>query len=217
MGIGGFITGLFANQVYRPGGLATEEQARALARWCSHPNFASPYGVVSLSRQSPYFDPDDNKGYNSSFDMHWCAQIPAGLYAHGCHDEAHRQLFKLFKRLSDNGGLGPRYRGEVCQADTGEIVPARSTNYPCMLGALTSVLDGAFGLRWTAEALTVDAHLPWKWANLRNLKVRSVWLDLLVEEGGRIRALVGGEEIAAGRDGKLRLPWKLFDSISPEA
>ena len=40
MGIGGFITGLFANQVYRPGGLATKEQAERLAQWCAHPDFS---------------------------------------------------------------------------------------------------------------------------------------------------------------------------------
>ena len=65
IGIGGLITGLFANHVYRPGGLATPEQAERLAAWCSHPDFASEFGTLCLARSSPYFDPADYKGYNS--------------------------------------------------------------------------------------------------------------------------------------------------------
>ena len=213
MGIGGFITGLYANQVYRPGGLATQEQAEKLAQWCADPEFASDYGVISLARRSPYFDPDDWKGYNSSFDMHWCNQVPAGLYAHRCYEEAHRQLFKLFRRLGENGGLGPRYRGEVCQADTGEIVPDRFPNYPCILNALTSVVEGVFGLRWTAGALTVEVNSPWPWANLRNLKVRGSMLDLLLSSDGTLSAIVDGKEVAQSRHRKLELDWELFKHV----
>ena len=213
MGIGGFITGLFANQVYRPGGLATQEQAKRLARWCADPEFASDYGVISLARRSPYFDPDDWKGYNSSFDMHWCNQVPAGLYAHGRYEEAHSQLFKLFRRLDENGGLGPRYRGEVYQADTGEIVPNRFPNYPCILSALTSIIEGVFGLRWTASALEVEAHSPWSWANLRNLKVRNSKLDLVLSADGTLSAIVDGKEVAQSSDRKLALDWELFEGL----
>ena len=213
MGIGGFITGLYANQVYRPGGLATQEQAEKLAQWCADPEFASDYGVISLARRSPYFDPDDWKGYNSSFDMHWCNQVPAGLYAHRCYEEAHRQLFKLFRRLGENGGLGPRYRGEVCQADTGEIVPDRFPNYPCILNALTSVVEGVFGLRWTAGALTVEVNSPWPWANLRNLRVRGSMLDLLLSSDGTLSAIVDGKEVAQSRHRKLELDWELFKHV----
>lgn len=211
LGIGGFITGLFASQVYRPGGLATPQQAATLARWCADPEFASDYGVISLARSSPYFNPDDWKGYNSSFDMHWCNQVPAGLYAHGCYEEAHTQLFKLFRRLGENGGLGPRYRGEVYQADTGEIVPDRFPNYPSILSALTAVIEGVFGLRWTAGALTVEVHSPWPWANLRNLKIRDSTLDLVLSADGSVSAIIDGNEVAKSSDGKLELAWELFD------
>ena len=214
MGIGGFITGLFANQVYRPGGLATREQADTLAEWCAHADFSSDYGVISLARSSPYFDPDDWKGYNSSFDMHWCNQVPAGLYAHGCYEEAHSQLFKLFRRLGENGGLGPRYRGEVYQADTGEIIPNRFPNYPCILHALSSVVEGVFGLRWTADALMVEVNSPWPWANLRNLKIRNSKLDLVHSEDGTVIATIDGREAARSGDRKLVLPWELFESVS---
>ena len=213
MGIGGFITGLFANQVYRPGGLATQEQAERLARWCADPEFSSDYGVISLARHSPYFDPDDWKGYNSSFDMHWCNQVPAGLYAHGCYEEAHSQLFKLFGRLGENGGLGPRYRGEVYQADTGEIVPDRFPNYPSVLHAVNSVIEGVFGLRWTAGALTVEVNSPWPWANLRNLKIRGSKLDLLLSANGNLSAIVDGKEVAQSSNRKLELPWELLGHL----
>ncbi|MAG34848.1 MAG: hypothetical protein CL878_01140, partial [Dehalococcoidia bacterium] len=211
LGIGGFITGLFASQVYRPGGLATQQQAATLARWCADPEFASDYGVISLARSNPYFNPDDWKGYNSSFDMHWCNQVPAGLYAHGCYAEAHTQLFKLFRRLGENGGLGPRYRGEVYQADTGEIVPDRFPNYPGILSALTAVIEGVFGLRWTEGALTVEVHAPWPWAHLRHLKIRGSTLDLVLSADGSVSAIVDGHEVAKSSDGKLALPWELFD------
>ena len=213
MGIGGFITGLFANQVYRPGGLATQEQAERLAQWCADPEFASDYGVISLARRSPYFDPDDWKGYNSSFDMHWCNQVPAGLYAHGCYEEAHTQMFKLFRRLEENGGLGPRYRGEVYQADTGEIVPDRFPDYPCILNALTSVIEGVFGLRWTSTALQVEINSPWPWANLRHLKIRGSTLDLLLSADGTLSAMIDGKEAAKSSDRKLALPWGLFEAL----
>ena len=91
--------------------------------------------------------------------MHWCNQVPAGLYAHGCYEKAHTQLFKLFRRLGENGGLGPRYRGEVYQANTGEIVPDRFPNYPSVLHAVNSVIEGVFGLRWTAGALNGGSEL----------------------------------------------------------
>jgi hypothetical protein len=212
MGIGGFITGLFANQVYRPGGVATKEQAERLSQWCADPEFSSDYGVISLARRNPYFDPDDWKGYNSSFDMSRCNQIPVGLYAHGCYEEAHTQLFKLFRRLGENGGLGPRYRGEVCQADTGEIVPGRFPNYPAILNALTSVIEGVFGIRWTSDALTVEVNSPWPWANLRNLKIRNSKLDLVLSADGKLSAIVNGNEVAQSADRKLELPWELFDA-----
>ena len=217
LGIGGFITGLFANQVYRPGGLATQEQADRLARWCADPEFSSDYGVISLARSSPYFDPDDWKGYNSSFDMHWCSQVPAGLYAHGCYEEAHVQMFKLFRRLGENGGLGPRYRGEVYQADTGQIVPNRFPNYPCTLNGLTSVVEGVFGLRWTSRALTVEVHSPWPWANLRNLKVRGSTLDLLLSADGTLSATMDGQRVARSDDRKLELPWELFEQLAKDS
>ena len=217
MGIGGFITGLFANQVYRPGGLATQEQAERLARWCADPEFASDYGVISLARSSPYFDPDDWKGYNSSFDMHWCNQVAAGLYAHGCYEEAHTQLFKLFRRLRENGGLGPRYRGEVYQADTGEIVPDRFPNYPSVLHAVNSVIEGAFGLRWTAGALTVEVNSPWPWANLRNLKIRGSKLDLLLSANGTLTATLDEKEVARSSDRKLELSWELFERLPKDS
>ena len=217
MGIGGFITGLIANQVYRPGGLATQEQAERLARWCADPEFASDYGVISLARRSPYFDPDDWKGYNSSFDMHWCNQIPAGLYAHGCYEEAHTQMFKLFRRMGENGGLGPRYRGEVYQADTGEIVPDRFPTYPCTLNALTAVVEGVFGLRWTDGALTVEVNSPWPWANLRNLKIRDSKLDLLLSADGDLTATVDEKEVARSSDRKLVLPWEIFEHLPKDS
>ena len=213
MGIGGFITGLLGNHVYRPGGVATGQQAETLAEWCTDPEFASDYGVISLARSNPYFDPDDWKGYNSSFDMQWCNQIPVGLYAHECYEEAHNQLFKLFRRLGEYGGLGPRYRGEVCQADTGEIVPDRFPNYPAILNALTSVVEGVFGLRWTARALTVEVNSPWPWANLCNLKIRGSTLDLLLSADGDLTAIVDGKEVAKSSDMNLELPWTLFEAL----
>ena len=116
--------------------------------------------------------------------MHWCNQITAGLYAHGQHQEAHRQLFKLFRRLGENAGLGPRYRGEAYHADTGEILPWRFQNYPCILSALTSVIEGVFGLRWTKDALTAYVNSPWPWAKLRNLRFRESLLDLELMSDG---------------------------------
>ena len=213
MGIGGFVTGLFGNHVYRPEGVATQEQAERLAEWCADPEFASDYGVVSLARSNPYFDPDDFKSNTGSFDRVWCNQIPLGLYAHGCYDEAHSQLFKLFRRLGENGGLGPRYRAEAPQADTGGIVRDRFQNYPCMLNALTSVIEGVFGLRWTARALTVEVNAPWPWANLRNLKIRDSSLDLVLSADGTLSAVVDGKEVAQRSNRKLELPWELFEDL----
>ncbi len=210
MGIGGFITGLFASQVYRPGGLATREQAKRLAAWCEHPDFASDFGTICLARSSPYFDAADYKGYNSNFDMHWSNQVPAGLYAHGCFEEAHRQLFKMFRRLGENAGLGPRYRGECYHADTGEILPNRFVNYPSILSALTSVFEGIFGIRWTRDALTVHGHSPWPWAKLSNVKIRNSMLDLELTTDGSLVARIDGNEVARSTDRKVELPWDLF-------
>ncbi|MDP7397980.1 MAG: trehalase family glycosidase [Lentisphaeria bacterium] len=210
IGIGGFITGIFANHVYRPGGVATREQAERLAAWCNHPDFAGEFGVFCLARSSPYFDSADYKGYNSGFDMHWSNQVPAGLYAHGCYEEAHRQLFKLFRRLGENGGLGPRYRGEVYHADTGEILPQRFVCYGCILSALTSITEGVFGIRWTRDALTVHVNSPWPWAKLSNLKIRKSLLDLELTADGSLVAMIDGNEAARDSDGKVELAWELF-------
>ena len=211
IGIGGFITGLFANHVSRPGGLATPEQAERLAAWCSHPDFASDFGTLCLARSSPYFDPADYKGYNSNFDMHWSNQVPAGLYAHGCYEEAHRQLFKLWRRLGENAGLGPRYRGECYHADTGEILPNRFVNYPCILSALSTVFEGVFGMRWTREALTVHVNSPWPWARLSNIRIRNSLLEIELQEDGALIARINHEEVARSDDRKLSLPWEEFD------
>ena len=165
-----------------------------------------------MARNNPYFDSDDWKSNRGSFNMWWCDQVPVGLYAHGCYEEAHTQLFKLFRLLGENGGLGPRYRGEVYQADTGEIVPDRFPNFPGILNALTAVIEGVFGLRWTAGALTVEVHSPWPWAHLRNLKIRGSTLDLVLSADGNLSAIVDGKEVAGSDDGKLELPWELFES-----
>ena len=210
MGIGGFITGLFANHVYRPGGVATGEQARRLAAWCSHSDFASEFGTLCLARSSPYFDPADYKGYNSNFDMHWSNQVVAGLYAHGCYQEAHRQLAKLFRRLGENAGLGPRYRGECYHADTGEILPNRFVNYPCILSALSSIFEGVFGIRWTREALTVHVNSPWPWAKLSRLRIRKSLLDLEVTTDGYLVIRINGREVARSIERKAVLSWELF-------
>ena len=209
-GIGGFITGLFANHVYRPGGLASEEQARRLAEWCNHPDFVSELGVLCLARTSPYFDPADFKGFNSGFDMHWCNQVAAGLYAHGQHEEAHRQLFKLFRRLGENAGLGSRYRGEAYNADTGEILPWRFVNYPCILSAMSSVIEGVFGIRWTNNALTAQVSSPWPWVRLFNLRIRNSLLELESTSEGDLAARINGREVARSRERRLELPWNLF-------
>jgi glycogen debranching enzyme len=210
IGIGGFITGLFANHVYRPGGVATGEQAERLAAWCSHPDFASDFGTLCLARSSPYYDAADYKGYNSNFDMHWSNQVPAGLYAHGCYEEAHRQLAKLFRRLGENAGLGPHYRGECYHADTGEILPRRFVNYGCILSALSSVLEGVFGIRWTKDALTAHVNAPWPWAKLSNVRIRKSLLDLELTADGSLVARIDGKEVARSADRKAELPWDLF-------
>ena len=210
MGIGGFLTGLAASHPHRPGGVATQEQASRLAEWCGHPDFVSEYGVTSLRRLSPYFDQSEFKGFNSGLDMHWCNQIPAGLYAHGFYEEAHRQLFKLFRRFGENGGLGPRYRGESYNPDTGEILPWRSPNYPCILSAMSSVIEGVFGLRWDLEGLKVDVHAPWPWAKLGNLRIRDHVLDLELTSDGELIAQIDGEEVTRSPDGRLELPWETF-------
>ena len=134
-----------------------------------------------------------------------------GLYAHGCLEEAHIQMLKLFRRLGTNGGLGPRYRGEVYQPDTGEIVPFRFPSYPCILSALTSVIEGAFGLRWTTDGLAIDTQTPWDWASLRNLRIRGCKLDLVLSAGGKLTARIDGREAASSAEGNLLLPWEVFD------
>ena len=212
MGIGGLLTGLAANHPHRPGGIATKEQASRLAEWCGHPDFVSEYGVTSLRRLSPYFDPSEFKGFNSGLDMHWCNQIPAGLYAHGCFEEAHRQLFKLFRRFGENGGLGPRYRGESYNPDTGEILPWRSPNYPCTLSAMSSVIEGVFGLRWDVDGLKVDVHAPWPRARLSNLRIRDHILDLELGPDGQLIAEIDGKEVTRGPHGSVELPWELLST-----
>lgn len=207
LGIGGFATGLFA---IRPGGVATREQAEKLAAWCNHPDFATDFGVTSLARSHPYFDPEDYKGFSGGFDMHWCNQIPAGLYAHECYEEAHRQLFKLFRRLGENAGLGPHYRGESYCTDTGEILPWRFVNYPSIFGALTSVIEGVFGVRWTNDGLTAHVNSPWPWAKLFNLRIRNSLLDLELTEDGSLVARVNGKEVGRSTDRKVKLPWEAF-------
>jgi hypothetical protein len=210
MGIGGFLTGLQNSQVHRPGGAATKEQAEKLAAWCRHPDFVSDYGTIGLARSHPNFNPMDYKGFSGGFDMHWTNQVTAGLYAHGCYEEAHVQLRKLFRRLNENGGLGPRYRGEGYSADTGEILPYRFVNYPCVLFALTSIFSGVFGLRWTKDALTVDVNAPWSTAKLSNLRIRKSLLELELTEKGTLIATIDGKEAARSSDRKVELSWELF-------
>ena len=210
MGIGGFWTGLYCNQVYRPGGVATPEQAERLAQWCNHPDFVSDYGVISLARSHPYYDPEEYKGFSGGFDMHWCMPVAAGLYAHGCYEEAHRQLFKLWRRFGENGGLGPRYRGESHHADTGEILPWRFPNYPCELFAVNSITDGVFGMRWTTAALTVHVNSPWPRVRLSNLRMRDSLLDLELTGEGTLVATIDGKEAARSDDRRLALAWAMF-------
>ncbi|MDP7397910.1 MAG: hypothetical protein QGF67_08895 [Lentisphaeria bacterium] len=209
-GIGSFVTGLFANHVHRPGGMADASQAERLVDWCNDPEFVSEFGVLCLARSNPYFDPADYKGFNSGFGMHWCNQLAAGLYAHGCYDEAHRQLFKLFRRIGENVGLGPRYRGEGYHADTGEILPWRFPNYPCLLSAMSSVIEGVFGMRWTKDALTAHVNAPWPTARLSNLRVRQSLLDLELTGDGTLVASIDGREAARSSDAEVTLPWELF-------
>ncbi len=211
LGCGGFITGLHANPVHRPGGVATSDQAARLADWCNHPDFVSDYGVLTLARSSPYFDPGSYKGRNSPFNFHPSNQLPAGLYAHGQYEEAHRQLFKQFRRLGENGGLGPRYRGEAYHGDSGEVLPWRFQNYPANLGALTSIMEGVFGMRWTNEALTAYVNSPWPRARLSNLRIRNSLLDLELAATNELVASIDGKEVARSAERKLALPWTLFD------
>ena len=211
LGCGGFITGLHANPVHRPGGLATPEQAAKLAEWCNHPDFVSDFGVLTLARSSPYFDPASYKGRNSPFNFHPSNQLPAGLYAHAQYDEAHRQLFKQFRRLRGNAGLGPRYRGEAYHGDTGAILPWRFQNYPANLGALAAVIEGVFGMRWTNQALTAHVNSPWPRARLSNLRIRNAVLDLELAASNELVASIDGKEVARSAERKVELPWELFD------
>ena len=211
LGYGGFMTGLFANPPHRPGGVATEEQAANLAEWCNHPDFVGELGVLSLARSSPYFDPMNWKGRNSGFNFFPTNQVTAGLYAHGCYEEAHRQLFKQFRRLGENAGLGPRYSGEAYNPDTGEIIPWRFQNFHCNLPAVSSVIEGVFGLRLTNDALAAHVNSPWPCAKLSNLRIRKSLLDLELMEDGTLVARIDGKEVARSMDRSVRLPWKLFD------
>ena len=210
LGMDAWVTGLCANPVHRPGGAATEEQAARLAEWCNHPDFVTELGPLTLARSNPYFDPKNWKGRNSGFNFYATNQIPAGLYAHGCYEEAHRQLFKQFRRLGENAGLGPRYRGESYNPDTGEILPWRFKNYPSNLHALTSIIEGVFGLRWTRDGLTVHVNAPWPWAKLSRLRIRGRRLDLELTDGGILVATIDGKEVARSEDRKLVLPWETF-------
>lgn len=207
-GLGGFIAGIMSNHVFRPGGVATREQAEKLAEWCAHPDFACDYGVVGVATNSPYFDPADFKGHNQGLGIY--RQIPPGLYHHGCYEEAHRQMFKLFRRFGENGGLGPRYRGEMYNTDTGEILPWRYHNFTGCLAGLASVIEGVFGLRWTNEALTVEVHSPWPWAKLSNLCIRGSMLELELTAERTLIARINGAEVARTADGAAELPWTLF-------
>lgn len=209
LGIGGFISGLFANPSLRPGGLATREQAQTIAEMCNHEDFVAELGVLTLARSSPFFDPIPYKGRNSAFNFSPTNQIPAGLYAHGCYEEGHRQMFKQFRRLGVNAGLGPRYRGEAYDAE-GHIIPWRFQNYPCNLAALSTVIEGVFGLRWTKDALTVHVNAPWPWAKLSNLRIRGRMLALELSEDGTLVADIDGNKVARSGDRKLSLPWEMF-------
>lgn len=210
-GISGFWTGLMGNQFFRPGGAATHQQAMRLAEWCRHPDFASDYGTVSLARSHPHYDPLHYKGFGGGFDMHWCNQVATGLYAHGCYDEAHEQLKKMWRRLGENGGLGPRYRGEGYHADTGEIVWWRFSCYPSIIAAWTSILEGVFGLRWTKNALTAHVNAPWPTAKLGNLKIRGSLLELEQLKDQSLVVRINGEDVSHGEDRKVELPWSLFE------
>jgi hypothetical protein len=209
-GISGFWTGLMGNQFFRPGGAATPEQARRLAEWCRHPDFISDYGTVSLARSHPHYDPLHYKGFGGGFDMHWCNQVATGLYAHGCYDEAHAQMQKMFRRIGENRGLGPHYRGEGYHGDTGEIVPWRFPCYPAIIAALTSVYEGVFGLRWTKDALTAHVNAPWPRAKLSKIRIRGSVLDLELREDQTVAAYINGEEAARSADRKLSLEWSMF-------
>jgi hypothetical protein len=210
-GISGFWTGLMGNQFFRPGGAATPEQAERLAAWCRHPDFVSDYGTVSLARSNPHYDPAHYKGFGGGFDMHWCNQVASGLYAHGCYEEAHCQMQKMFRRLGENGGLGPHYRGEGYHADTGEIVPWRFSCYPAIIAALTSIYEGMFGLRWTPAALTAHVNAPWPTAKLSNLRIRGSLLEFELQEDQSVVARINGEEVARSEDRKVELPWGVFE------
>lgn len=210
LGMDAWITGLSANPVHRPGGVATDAQAARLAEWCNHPDFVAELGTLTLSRNSPYFDPKNWKGRNSGFNFYPSNQLPAGLYAHGCYEEAHRQLFKQFRRLGENAGLGPRYRGESYNPDTGEIPIWRFNNYPSSLHALTSIMEGVFGLRWTNQALTIDVHSPWPWMRLSNLRIRDSLLELDLQEDGTFIARIDGNQVAQSSNRKMEIPWEEF-------
>ena len=189
--------------------IVRKEQAAKLAAWCNHSDFVSELGVISLARSSPYYDPTESKGM-SRFNFRLSGQFAAGLYAHECYEEAHRQLFKLFRRLGENADLGPRYCGHSYNPDTGEIKPWRFVNYPATFTALTSVVEGVFGVRWTHGGLTAQVHSPWPWAKLPNLSIMDSLLDLELTPDGSLVARINGKEVARSANRKVALPWEWF-------
>ena len=116
----------------------------------------------------------------------------------------------MWRRLDENAGLGPRYRGECYHADTGEILENRFVNYPCILSALGTISDGVFGMRWTKDALTVHVNSPWPWAKLSNIRIRDSLLELDLQEDGTLIARVNDNEVARSADHRLELPWQMF-------
>ncbi len=120
------------------------------------------------------------------------------------------QLFKLFRRLAENAGVGPRHRGEGYNGDTGEILACRAGNYPVVLSALNSVIEGVFGLRWTNEALLVHVNSPWPWAKLTNMRIRNSMLDLELTTEGSLVAKINGKEVASSAVRRVELQWSLF-------
>ena len=118
-------------------------------------------------------------------------------------------MFKQYRRLGENAGLGPRYRAEAYDAE-GHIIPWRFQNYPANLNILSTVIEGVFGIRWTEDALSVFVNSPWPWAKLSNLRVRGKMLDLDWAEDGTLLATFDGKEAARSSESRLTLPWNIF-------